>query len=134
MAIATNGEELKEGMPVLVRDRNKECWRYNIFSYYAEGEYYPYVCIDRAYNKCIPYDTNKKLVNCSENYEFSDYKPEFNFKFGAKVKAKNKYITVIGFLADYNPNDDLYNVIFHDKYSRYYSSSGWFPEIEYIED
>lgn len=132
MVIATNGEELKEGMPVLVRDRNKECWRYNIFSYYAEGEYYPYVCIDRAYNKCIPYDTNKELVNTNKMYNFNS-----EFKFGHKVKAKKDGISIIGFLSQYdekNKNGHFYCVVYQPNKTSTKSISEWFDEIEYIED
>ena len=130
MVIATNGEELKEGMSVLVRDRNKECWRYNIFSYYAEGEYYPYVCIDRAYSKCIPYDTNKELVNTNKMHNFNS-----EFKFGHKVKAKRDDLKVEGFLGEYNDYDNFpYYVIYQSNNKTTKCCSGWFSEIEYIED
>ena len=59
---------LKPFDKVLVRDRVFYVWECHLFSYIAENEDYPYICIGNvAYMNCIPYnDETKHLVGTDE--------------------------------------------------------------------
>ena len=130
MIKASNNEELKEGMPVLVRDTDNAYWRYDIFSHYDYDECYPYACISRAYDQCIPYETNKELTNTNKNY-----KSNIDFRFGAKVIARKEDLEVKGFLGEYDICTESkypYYVVFQPNNDMTTCDGAWFKEIEYI--
>ena len=132
MTKASNGEELKEGMPVLVRNRNIEFWRYNIFSYYDGNKTFPYRTLDGCYIQCIPYETNKELTNTNKNY-----KSNIDFRFGAKVIARKEDLEVKGFLGEYDMYAESkypYYVVFQPNNDMTTCDGAWFKEIEYIEE
>ena len=55
---------LKEGSAVLVRDSDKDVWRYEVYSYYDEERYLKHRCVGNvSYNFAIPYEGNEHLVN-----------------------------------------------------------------------
>lgn len=48
---------------VLVRDGIDDKWSISLFSYYdEEDKYYPYVCLNGRYGRCIPYEGNEHLL------------------------------------------------------------------------
>lgn len=62
--------ELKPFDKVLVRQRETEEWRANIFSHiYKTDEYLNYVCIHGTWEFCIPYDGNESLLGTTKYVE-----------------------------------------------------------------
>lgn len=62
--------ELKPFDKVLVRQRETEEWRANIFSHiYKTDEYLDYVCIHGTWEFCIPYDGNEQLLGTTKDVE-----------------------------------------------------------------
>ena len=62
--------ELKPFDKVLVRQRETEEWRANIFSHiYKTDEYLDYVCIHGIWEFCIPYDGNESLLGTTKDVE-----------------------------------------------------------------
>ena len=62
--------ELKPFDKVLVRQRETEEWRANIFSQiYKTDEYLDYVCIHGTWEFCIPYDGNEQLLGTTKDVE-----------------------------------------------------------------
>lgn len=62
--------ELKPFDKVLVRQRETEEWRANIFSHiYKTDEYLDYVCIHGTWEFCIPYDGNESLLGTTKDVE-----------------------------------------------------------------
>lgn len=53
---------------VLVRNEDGQVWCANYFSHYKNDTdtNYPYVCIDKRYNYCIPYEGNERLLGTTE--------------------------------------------------------------------
>ncbi|MBD5641849.1 MAG: hypothetical protein HDQ91_05475 [Desulfovibrio sp.] len=54
---------------VLVRDKDDEIWRCNLFSHTNEGIY---VCVIHAWEQCIPYEGNEHLVGTTGKPEADD--------------------------------------------------------------
>ena len=118
--ITSNDEILEEGMSVLVRNNENEYWRYNIFSYYNENND-SYICMDGTYKTCIPYYTNKELVNTTKSKRSKDaYVP----RFGDKVKVtfnKNQIDEYIeeGYIIDHNVKSiNLYSMVIQKSSSK----------------
>lgn len=62
--------ELKPFDKVLVRQRETEEWRANIFSHiYKTDEYLDYVCIHGTWKFSIPYDGNEQLLGTTKDVE-----------------------------------------------------------------
>lgn len=62
--------ELKPFDKVLVRQRETEEWRANIFSHiYKTDEYLDYVCIHGTWEFSIPYDGNEQLLGTTKDVE-----------------------------------------------------------------
>ena len=47
---------------VLVRDDEKNTWKLDIFSHFADGLSFPYRCVGNYYEECIPYEGNEHLL------------------------------------------------------------------------
>lgn len=89
--------QLKEGMPVLVRDNVNERWKYSIFVFYdnSDNSMFPYECVgETSYKYCIPY-TNETKHLCSTSKSIED-----SFKLGSIVEVRN------------NDNDDWKEAIY----------------------
>lgn len=56
---------------VLVRNKDGQVWCANYFSHYKKNSdtNYPYVCIDKRYNYCIPYEGNERLLGTTDPYK-----------------------------------------------------------------
>lgn len=54
---------------VLVRNEDGQVWCANYFSHYKNDTNYPYVCIDKRYNYCIPHEGNERLLGTTEPYK-----------------------------------------------------------------
>lgn len=59
----------KEGDNVLVKDEGK-FWRFDKFSFYNEGAYFPYICFSSTYKQCIPLNEHTwKLLGTTDEYK-----------------------------------------------------------------
>ncbi|MBQ3569582.1 MAG: hypothetical protein IJA20_02790 [Methanocorpusculum sp.] len=59
-------QQLVTGQPVLVRDRDTEEWRYNLFSH-KQKKYPNYVCVGSHWVYCIPYEGNEHLLGTTDD-------------------------------------------------------------------
>lgn len=62
---ATPQQQLVTGQPVLVRDRESEAWRYNLFSHKQDTRS-NYVCVSGHWVYCIPYEGNEHLLGTTD--------------------------------------------------------------------
>jgi len=54
---------------VLVRDDEKETWKLDIFSHFADGLSFPYRCVGSYYSECIPFEGNEHLLGKKDTPE-----------------------------------------------------------------
>lgn len=54
---------LTPGMPVLVRNKDDEAWKVNIFSHVEPRAFYTFSCLTAHFSQCIPLQGNEHLLN-----------------------------------------------------------------------
>ena len=60
----------KKGDRVLVRDKDEDAWRYEIFDSYEGSNKYPYDCKYDCFMRCIPYNEKTwKLLGTTDEYK-----------------------------------------------------------------
>lgn len=76
---ATSKKEypFRKGDRVLVRDNDKDAWRFNILESYEKSKDYPYYCKTIAYKQCIPFNEKTwKLLGTTDEYDPDDTNDE----------------------------------------------------------
>lgn len=130
-AIASNGEIIKTGDAVLVRDTKDSYWTYSIFSHKINNNPYPYITCCSGNKECIPYKDNESFVGTNKDFENT-----FEFKFGKKVSGiTSNDITVEGNLIGYNEKDRNTPYLVRTTKSQGHPTNGvmfWCKSIEYI--
>lgn len=62
--------ELKSFDKVLVRDAADDAWHIDLFERMQNSRVYPYMCLNRVWNFCIPYNENTKhLLGTTDEWE-----------------------------------------------------------------
>lgn len=64
---STKLHEFKPFDKVLVRNKDSEIWKADLFSHYVPIPTAPYACVTDCYRYCIPYVGNDYLVGTSNN-------------------------------------------------------------------
>lgn len=77
-----NESKLKPFDKVLVRDKNTNVWRADIFEKYEGSQYQ---CITTLWKQCIPYEGNEHLLGTTETVEITDLNN--NILFGIELKV-----------------------------------------------
>ena len=108
-AIASNGEIINTGDPVLVRFDNKFNWRYTIFSHKCDEGTYA-TCYGN-HVQCIPYKGNEYLVGTNNSWKSykdkqNEWIKEHNIKIGDEVKIIKK-----SFKCNNECNSNIMNII-----------------------
>lgn len=111
--VAAQGDVLKPGTFVLVRDTDDEKWWLGVFSHYnneINRSNYPYVVLgEKVYAKCISLEGNEHLLNTSNPANSSPVPEEP--KLPTYDNEKKRYRVVFGNeVVDYT-DQELYNFI-----------------------
>lgn len=70
---------------VLARDDEKETWKLDIFSHFADGLTFPYRCVGSYYSECIPFEGNEALLGTKDEPK---EKKTGEWKVGDKVEVE----------------------------------------------
>lgn len=105
-----NESKLKPFDKVLVRDKNTNVWRADIFEKYEGSQYQ---CITTLWKQCIPYEGNEHLLGTTETVEITDLKNGILFGIELKVGYVLEFDNFSHDMAIVIPTTKGLGVIFH---------------------
>lgn len=78
-------------MKVLVRNYTENVWKPDIFLYYEDGMEWPYICANRNWKYCVPYEGNEHLAFTTD----STYSPELGDIVRYRIHGNKTFIGII---------------------------------------